>query len=85
MRGLLIAQLHVLCRLRGDGELQLQTADELTDYLSERCDGLLGLLQAEWWDGWEPGCSSPASGQLRLREMYTKAMQTAWLRAGVVG
>ena len=48
LRGPLIAQLHVLCRLRGQAPT-LESAEELSSYLG-RCGGLLEKLEAEWWE-----------------------------------
>ena len=80
LRGLLIAQLHVLCRLRGD-VVALETADQLTSYLTTDCEQLLDRLRDEWWlDGqWQPAGSKPM-----LRAAYTKELSNAWLRAGVM-
>ena len=78
LRGLLIAQLHVLCRLRGE-TLDFETPEALITYLSDDCDGLLGRLQDEWWEsGWTED-PKPV-----LRDVYSKGMQNAWARAGVV-
>ena len=97
LRGLLIAQLHVLCRLRGDTE-RFDTPEQLVHYLSVTCDGLLARLHDEWWEGgWAvdeaaggrgeaaaPGGEPPPKPRPMLRHIYSKAMQNAWLRAGVV-
>ena len=58
LRGLVIAQLHVLARLRGDAELELSQPEQLRAYLDERCDGLLTKLYGEWYD--EGGALRPA-------------------------
>ena len=49
-RGELIAQLHVLCRLRGDTPL-LETPEQLESYLNLSCEGLLDALVAAWENG----------------------------------
>ena len=46
LRGLLIAQLHVLCRLRGEAP-ELHTPEQVREYL-ERRGGLLEGLRAAW-------------------------------------
>ena len=48
MRGTLVSQLNVLCRLRGEPVQLVQTA-QLTEYLSTTCGGLLERLYAEWY------------------------------------
>lgn len=56
MRGGLVSQMHVLCRLRGEPE-QLMTSEQLVAYLG-RCGGLLDKLEEEWYvadDGGEAG------------------------------
>ena len=81
LRGLLIAQLHVLCRLRGEA-VDFDTPEALVKYLYDGCDGLLGRLQDEWWEsGWT---DDSESSKPVLRDVYSKSMQNAWLRAGVV-
>lgn len=61
LRGTMISQLHVLCRLRGwDSELN-EAAQLLA--LSERCGGLLGQLEAEWY-------TDDGSGGRQLRREY---------------
>ena len=47
MRGGLVSQMHVLCRLRGEPE-QLMTSEQLVTYLG-RCGGLLDKLEEEWY------------------------------------
>ena len=74
LRGSLIAQLHVLCRLRGERPT-LQTSEELRAYLSGPCRGLLGRLQAEWWE-------SSSEGKPAVKEQYSKAASSAWLHRG---
>jgi len=49
LRGVLISQLHVLARLRGE-RLELQEPTQLIDYLERDCGGLLTLLHAEWYE-----------------------------------
>jgi hypothetical protein len=53
-----IAQLHVLARLRGDAELELSEPEQLRAYLDETCEGLLTKLYGEWYD--EGGALRPA-------------------------
>ena len=52
LRGLVISQLQVLTRLRGDGPSlgELSKADQLEAYLEERCGGLLTKLYGEWYE-----------------------------------
>jgi len=65
LRGVLVAELHVLCRLRGERP-RLTTADELVAYLGESCPGLLDALALEWYYQKKPG--SPKE----LRPEYAK-------------
>ena len=58
LRGVVIAQLHVLARLRGDAELELSEPEQLRAYLDETCEGLLTKLYGEWYD--EGGALRPA-------------------------
>ena len=59
LRGQLISQIHVLCRLRGETP-SLETPAAVRAYL-QSCDGLLTKLTGEWWavEGLEP---APAAG-----------------------
>ena len=68
LRGMLITQLHVLCRLRGESP-PLDTADEVERYLERSCGGLLTALRTEWWEG------------DALRASYSKQASSAWLHA----
>ena len=48
LRGVLISQLHVLLRLRGE-TLPLEKPAELVAFLGERCGGVLDKLKSEWY------------------------------------
>jgi len=82
LRGVFISQLHVLCRLRGECA-DFTTAEQLTAYLDQTCEGLLGRLREEWWEGgrWE---KDEDGRKPTLRAAYSKDAVNAWLRAGVV-
>lgn len=69
LRGHLIAQLHVLCRLRGEAP-ELRTAAQVHAYLETRCRGLLTRMRAEWWRDEERG---------ELRPEYDKRASSRWL------
>ena len=69
MRGMLMSQLNVLCRLRGEPVQLVQTA-QLTEYLSSTCDGLLERLYAEWYVDRADGADD-TSGASRKRELKT--------------
>ena len=82
LRGQIIANVHVLCRLRGEAPM-LETAEALEEYLEGRCGGLLTKLRREWW-GAEPGAGEDdeEEGKAReLRPMYTKAAIQEWQRS----
>ena len=68
MRGTLMSQLNVLCRLRGEPVQLVQTA-QLTEYLSSTCDGLLERLYAEWYV--DKADAADAGGASRKRELKT--------------
>ena len=70
MRGMLISQLHVLCRLRGEPVQLLHTA-QLTAYLSTTCGGLLEQLYAEWYVDETGVDASSASRKRKLKSRYT--------------
>ncbi|KAL1528983.1 hypothetical protein AB1Y20_010304 [Prymnesium parvum] len=71
LRAQLLAQLHVLGRLRGDTST-LETAEELREWVQAHFGDLLLELEAEWceWVG----------GERRVREEYTARASQAWLR-----
>merc|ERR1740117_1116847 len=69
MRGTLMSQLNVLCRLRGEPVQLVQTAQP-TEYLSSTCDGLLERLYAEWYVDGADGADD-TSGASRKRELKT--------------
>ena len=70
MRGTLVSQLNVLCRLRGEPVQLVQTA-QLTEYLSTTCDGLLERLYAEWYvDGSDAADAGGASRKRELKTLY---------------
>ena len=71
LRGSLMSQLHVLCRLRGDCPT-LETAEQVREYLDGQCGGLLAQLEQEWHAG--------PDGE--LRECYGKKASSEWLRSG---
>jgi len=54
LRGATLAQLHVLCRLRGEAPT-LHEAGALRAFLADGCGGLLGRLDAEWYEEKEGG------------------------------
>ena len=70
MRGMLISQLHVLCRLRGEPVQLLQPA-QLTAYLSTTCGGLLEQLYAEWYVAEAGVDAGSASCKRELKPVYT--------------
>ena len=49
LRSQLRAQVHVLCRLRGEAPA-LHTSAQLREYLQAGCGGLLSRLTGEWWE-----------------------------------
>ena len=49
LRGVLISQLHVMTRLRGDA-IDIAKPDQLTGYLEQASAGLIERLYAEWYD-----------------------------------
>jgi len=72
LRGALIGQLHVLCRLRGEAPV-FDTTEVLRDYLEGSCGGLLLKLQAEWW------ADAPGG---KTRPQYDKKVSGGWLHSG---
>ena len=74
MRGQLMSQLHVLCRLRGEA-VPLVQSEQLVQYLAGPCDGLLERLYDEWYEEEEapaPAGSAPSgkgSGGTRKRQL----------------
>ena len=71
LRGALIAQLHVLCRLRGEAPA-LETVEAVRAYLEDTCTGLLDQLRGEWY-----GAADGA-----LRDCYSKRASAEWLHSG---
>ena len=63
LRGIFIAQVHALARMRGDAPSALETGAQLRAYLDGDCEGLLQKLCTEWYE--EPGGA--------LRAQYHKA------------
>jgi hypothetical protein len=57
-RGVVISNLQVLSRLRGETALELTQAPQLQAYLEESCSGLLTALYDAWYD--EAGSLRPA-------------------------
>ena len=72
LRGTLLAQIHVLCRLRAETPL-LDTPERVAEYLDGHCNGLLSSVREEWLEPHAEG-EKP-----QLREAYGKAAVGKWL------
>ena len=73
MRGGLVSQMHVLCRLRREPE-QLLTSEQLVAYLG-RCGGLLGKLEEEWYVADEGGDGGGKQRKRQLKPSYAQQKQ----------